>query len=137
MTAIMLASAERDLEQAFDYYDAAKQGLGDDFLIEFRSAVDRILTHPAAWQRMNETYRRCTLHRFPYGIMYRVDEAAQQIIITTSCTCTASRRIGTDQASTKERKCLLSTRRDRAQPNLTSWDISEAGSFVRERCQCQ
>jgi len=83
MTVITLTTAERDLEDAFDRYEAARPGLGDEFLTELRRAVDRILTHPNAWQRMDATYRRCRLHRFPYGVMYRVDEDAQLIVVTT------------------------------------------------------
>jgi toxin ParE2 len=65
VTVVLLAFAERDLEDIFDHYEAARSGLGEEFLIEFRRAVDRILTHPNAWQRMDDTYRRCKMHRFP------------------------------------------------------------------------
>jgi len=83
MTAVMLAGAEEDLEQAFDYYQAQRQGLGVEMLQEFRRAVDQILEHPSAWQPMDEIYRRCRLHRFPYGVVYRIDEKAQQIVIVS------------------------------------------------------
>jgi len=66
----MLAEAEQDLEQAFEYYQAIRKGLGLDLLDEFRRAVDRILAYPNAWQPLDSTYRRCGLYRFPYGIVY-------------------------------------------------------------------
>ena len=40
-----------------------------------------MVKHPHAWQPLDDTYRRCRLHTFPYGIVYRVDEAAAQIVI--------------------------------------------------------
>ena len=81
MIAVTTSAADGDLDDAFDYYEAIRAGLGDEFLIEFRRAVDRILEHPNAWQKMNERNRRCQLHRFPYGVMYHLDEAANQIVI--------------------------------------------------------
>ena len=48
---------------------------------EFRRALDRMIKHPHAWQPLDETYRRCRLHRFPYGIVYRIDAAADEILI--------------------------------------------------------
>jgi plasmid stabilization system protein ParE len=83
MTVILLPGAEEDLDEAFSYYEARQRGLGDDFLDEFRHAVDRILQFPHGWHPMDEVYRRCQLHRFPYGVIYRVDESSHEIVITT------------------------------------------------------
>lgn len=48
---------------------------------EFRRALELMIKHPQAWQPLDETYRRCRLHRFPYGIVYRLDPVAHQIVI--------------------------------------------------------
>lgn len=81
MIAVILAEAEEDLEHAFGYYEGKRHALGLEFIEEFRRGVDRILEHPHAWQPLDATYRRYRLHRFPYGIIYRVDVTAKQIII--------------------------------------------------------
>jgi toxin ParE2 len=81
VTTVLLEPAETDLEQAFDYYEGVRPALGDNYIEEFRRAVDRILAHPRAWQPLDSTYRRCRLHRFPYGVIYRVDDQAQEIVI--------------------------------------------------------
>jgi plasmid stabilization system protein ParE len=81
MTAAILDEAEDDLEQAFDYYEAERKGLGGGMVIEFRRGLERILEFPEAWQRLDEIYRRYRLKRFPYGMVYRIDRAANQIII--------------------------------------------------------
>ena len=83
MIVILLPGAEDDLDDAFRHYETRRRGLGEDFLEEFRRGVERILRFPLAWHPMDETYRRCQLHRFPYGIIYRVDEANHQVVITT------------------------------------------------------
>jgi plasmid stabilization system protein ParE len=83
MNTLILAEAEEDLERAFDYYNSRAGGLGQQFIDEFRRALELILEYPAAWQPLDATYRRCRLHRFPYGIVYRFDSTAEQIVIVT------------------------------------------------------
>lgn len=81
MKAIILEDGEDDLEQGFNYYNLVREGLGAEFVEEFRRAVERVLEYPNAWQALDETYRRCRLHRFPYGIVDRHDPAAGEIVI--------------------------------------------------------
>jgi plasmid stabilization system protein ParE len=81
VNAIILDEAEDDLEFAFNYYEQQRSGLGGEMVDEFRRATQRILEHPNAWQSLDTTYRRCRFHRFPYGIIYRTDSAASQIVI--------------------------------------------------------
>jgi plasmid stabilization system protein ParE len=81
LTASILPEAEMDLEQAFDHYESKKPGLGRDLVHEFRRGVDRILEYPNAWAKLDEVYRRYRLHRFPYGIVYRVSDAGDQFRI--------------------------------------------------------
>jgi plasmid stabilization system protein ParE len=77
----ILDEAEADLERAFNYYQLQREGLGVELVDEFRRALELILRHPTAWQSLDDTYRRCRLHRFPYGIFYRVDAASAQLVI--------------------------------------------------------
>jgi plasmid stabilization system protein ParE len=81
MNAFMLPEAEQDLEEAFDYYQSQSLGLGLQFLDEFRRGVDQILAHPNAWQPLDPHIRRYRLHRFPYGLLYRISPAADTITI--------------------------------------------------------
>ena len=81
MTAVILREAEGDLEAAFDYYERQRSGLGAELVVEFRRAVDCILEHPNAWQALDNIYRRCGFHRFPYGVIYRVGSAVSRITI--------------------------------------------------------
>jgi plasmid stabilization system protein ParE len=81
MIARMLPEAENDLTSAFDHYYSLQSGLGRQFLAEFRRGVDRIIEFPFAWQPMGAAHRRYRLHRFPYGIVYRVDSAEEEFRI--------------------------------------------------------
>jgi toxin ParE2 len=81
MTAMILDEAEADLQNAFDFYEKQRAGLGEDFIDEFRRTLDPILQHPNAWTQLDPTYRRCRFHRFPYGIIYRLEVARAQIVL--------------------------------------------------------
>ena len=81
MTAIILPQAEDDIEHAFEDYEQRQLGLGLDMLDEYRRAVERILQFPNGWQPLDGIYRRCRLHRFPYGVVYRIDSTNDQIVI--------------------------------------------------------
>ena len=78
MTITMHAAAEDELAEAAGHYEHLQKGLGDEFLTEFRRSVDRILQFPRGWQQLDHACRRCRLHRFPYGIVYRLDEQKQE-----------------------------------------------------------
>jgi toxin ParE2 len=47
--------------------------LGDAFLIEVLAAADRITRFPEAWHPLAEGVRRCRLSRFPYALIYTID----------------------------------------------------------------
>jgi plasmid stabilization system protein ParE len=81
MNAIILAAAEIELERAFDYYELQRSQLGLEFIEEFRRGVDSILEHPDAWQLLGDNFRRYRLHRFPFGIVFEIVPAQNQIVI--------------------------------------------------------
>jgi plasmid stabilization system protein ParE len=81
MIVVMLAQAEEDLERAFDYYQSQRAGLGLELLEDFRRGIDRILEFPAGCSRMDQTYRRYRVYRFPYGIVYRESESTNEIVV--------------------------------------------------------
>lgn len=81
MNVSMLAQAEAELEEAFDYYQLQRPGLGLELLDEFRRGVDRIVEFPNAWQALDDLYRRYRLRRFPYGIVYRIGSTDSDLMV--------------------------------------------------------
>ena len=73
MTVRFLEIAEVELDQAVHWYSEQAPGLGNAFLIEVLSAASRIERFPEAWHPLGEGIRRCRLGRFPYGLIYAVD----------------------------------------------------------------
>jgi plasmid stabilization system protein ParE len=68
------AAAELELDEAVEYYNQQRAGLGEEFVAEVRRAVEQVLEYPHAWQLLDERdgIRRCRLNRFPYGLVYTI-----------------------------------------------------------------
>lgn len=49
MNVEFLNIAERELDDAFEYYESMYQGLGSKFISELESSIERIKLHPSAW----------------------------------------------------------------------------------------
>ena len=68
--------ARIELLDAVDYYDKCSLGLGLDFSEEIYSSIQQILRFPYAWSQSSKHTRRCLTKRFPFGIIYAIDENA-------------------------------------------------------------
>jgi len=66
--------ARAELESAFEWYEAARPGLGAQFLDEFEAGVRQVTAAPHSWHPLGSRLRRFRLRRFPYGIVYRVED---------------------------------------------------------------
>ena len=69
---ILLAAAEADLTNAADWYGAYRASLGADFLLCVEETLDRIAHHPHSYSPIAGEYRRALVHRFPFGVVYRM-----------------------------------------------------------------
>lgn len=74
-----LVQAEKELEQAADWYSQQAIGLDVEFLGEFDAAVNLVKAFPNLFQEILPNVRRALLNRFPYGVFYRVERG--QILI--------------------------------------------------------
>jgi len=72
--------AQQVLDEAVDHYNAESQGLGDQFLLEVLSSLERIKQFPEAWHPFTQNSRRCQTRRFPYGICYQILESEILIV---------------------------------------------------------
>lgn len=67
--------ARDDLKRGALWYENQSRGLGADFTSAVRTAVGLVAQAPSRWPLKHGT-RRYVLRRFPYTIVYRVDENA-------------------------------------------------------------
>ncbi len=68
----LLTPAEKELEDAFDFYEKQIRGLGSEFIDDILAAFKRIRTNPTAWTPFSKRTHRCLTNRFPYGIIYQI-----------------------------------------------------------------
>ena len=64
--------AERELNDAAAYYESESSGLGNIFLDEVERFIEAIARNPNGGVKVRGQVRRRLLHRFPYGILYKV-----------------------------------------------------------------
>jgi plasmid stabilization system protein ParE len=81
MNVVHLQAAQRELDEAFEWYEAQRSGLGNAFIDEINATVRRIRRNPEAYARVERDIRRALVKRFPYGVMYGYDPAAKLIVV--------------------------------------------------------
>lgn len=67
---IVTAEAEQDAQDAYDWYEKQRFGLGEDFLSCLEIAIQQICRSPESFAKVHEDYRRVMVRRFPYAIYY-------------------------------------------------------------------
>ncbi|MDP2181668.1 MAG: type II toxin-antitoxin system RelE/ParE family toxin [Actinomycetota bacterium] len=65
--------ADRELNDAADYYDAESLGLGTAFLDQLDDGYQRILENPHAAAEIDPDIRKLVLAKFPYNLIYEID----------------------------------------------------------------
>jgi plasmid stabilization system protein ParE len=73
MTLRVLDAAEREVADAFDYYESQSEGLGRRMTGEIREALAGILDFPEAHPIFDPVHRKRNLKKFPYGIIFRIE----------------------------------------------------------------
>jgi plasmid stabilization system protein ParE len=68
---VLRAEAETEFDEAFDYYDARRAGLGTEFVSEVQRVFERIAANPLIHQEVFADIRKAVVRRFPYCVFYR------------------------------------------------------------------
>lgn len=69
---VLRPAAAADVEEAWQWYEAQREGLGDEFLQVVQEAIESIGTFPESAPVVQRDIRRQLLKRFPYGLFYRL-----------------------------------------------------------------
>jgi len=65
-------AAQRELDEAADFYDLESTGLGSEFIDDVERAVVQVRDHPAAAPIALEPVRKQVVAKFPYSVVYSV-----------------------------------------------------------------
>lgn len=67
---VIAPEAERDIAEAYDWYEDRRAGLGEEFLGCVDACIDGIARSPELHPPIHESYRRVLVRRFPYTVFY-------------------------------------------------------------------
>jgi len=68
-----LSPAQRELDDAYAWYERQSPGLGLELLDEIDRAVHRIKAYPYSCEEFTDGLRRALVNRFPYGLIYGLE----------------------------------------------------------------
>ena len=71
--------AQNDVVEAYTDYEAARPGLGAEFLAEVGRVVGLVGDFPEACPEVHGGLRRALVHRFPYSLYYRITREAELV----------------------------------------------------------
>jgi len=74
MRVIFSKLAKQELEDAANYYELEFSGLGKKFREEIKKAIELIVEHPESWSIERGDVRKGLLHKFPYKLLYSIEE---------------------------------------------------------------
>ena len=72
--------ADRELNEAAQYYDLENPGLGAAFLKEIDRCLQSIEDHPEGGGILRGSVRRRLLRRFPYALVYKIKSGSIRIL---------------------------------------------------------
>lgn len=78
-----LSLAQQEFDDAVEWYLQQSPELGEQFLNEINRAIKRIVTYPSSGSHIENDLRRCLVSRFPYGLIYGIDEETIVIVAVT------------------------------------------------------
>ena len=76
--------ADIELNETAQYYESESDGLGVAFLDEVERSIEHIQNYPKAAPVILKCVRRKLLRRFPYSIMYSVDNDTVNVLAIAS-----------------------------------------------------
>lgn len=76
---VFRAAAEADLREAYQWYEAQREGLGESFLLSIEAASAAIQRSPESYPIVYKHVHRALIRRFPFGIFYLVE--AEQVVV--------------------------------------------------------
>ena len=74
MEVVFSSGALEEVKEAVEHYEAEVEGLGKAFIQKLDEAIHEIKSFPSSSRIIRTDYRRYLLHRFPYGVIYLIED---------------------------------------------------------------
>lgn len=76
---VLRSATQLEFDEAFDWYEQQRPGLGQDFVDKVQAVFDRIAANPKLHSVVLQDVRKAVVKRFPYCVYYR--EEANQVVV--------------------------------------------------------
>jgi toxin ParE1/3/4 len=70
---VIQAEAVLELQDAFEWYEKQKIGLGYQLIDEIEYCYEQLCKYPEHYTYINERYRRIKTNRFPFLLIYEIE----------------------------------------------------------------
>jgi plasmid stabilization system protein ParE len=80
MFARFLKPAQAEVDEAVEYFDSQRNGLGDRFEEDLRNTVAALSAHPLTGRTISGRVRKFRLRTFRYNVIYVVDDEVAIIV---------------------------------------------------------
>lgn len=67
-------AADLEAAEAIAYYEESEEGLGSALREEIEATVEKVIQHPFAYPVIYRSNVRALTHRFPYSLIFTVEE---------------------------------------------------------------
>jgi len=71
--------------EAVEFYAQRRVELAQAFINAVEDAIFRIVESPSRWALIDEDIRRCLTRKFPYGILYTIEDDYILIVAVMHC----------------------------------------------------
>jgi plasmid stabilization system protein ParE len=75
--------AEKELEEALEWYENRSKDLGKRFLKEVQKKLKVIQKQPDYYAVRQDHFREAKVKDFPYHVIYRIDESLKVIVVSS------------------------------------------------------
>lgn len=79
------AAALRELEEARDWYELQREGLGDVFVQNVDACIGAICRNPDLYEVVKVPHRRAMVRRFPYAVFFEPTEETIEVYSVFHC----------------------------------------------------
>jgi plasmid stabilization system protein ParE len=77
---VLRDEAQAEFDEAFDFYEGRRPGLGCDFAERVQEVFDNIGANPNVHAVVLADVRKAVVRRFPYCVYYRAESARVEVI---------------------------------------------------------
>ena len=71
---LLQTEAVLEIREAFKWYEKLREGLGYELIEEIEDCYKKLITDPERYSFINQTYRRIKTSRFPYLLVYEIED---------------------------------------------------------------